>query len=102
MKKIIFLLVIIASGLGCKKDNSYNFSSSLIGKWSWVRSCGGFSGGCWTPQSASERINLVFTPDSIYNVYQADTLIASTRFHVYKSAYTDANGTALNVITNGS
>ncbi|MGA2408656.1 MAG: hypothetical protein ABSF81_18170 [Bacteroidales bacterium] len=79
MKKIIFLQVIIISCYGCKKDNSYNFSSSLIGKWSWVISCGGVV-GCLTPEIEHITIKLVFTADSIYNLYQNDTLRLSTIF----------------------
>jgi hypothetical protein len=97
MKKLIYLLLIILFVCGCEKDNSTNYSSSLIGKWSWVISCGGFA-GCSTPESSHTTMNLVFTVDSIYNVYQHDSLIISSRFHVYKTVSTDTKDT-LNVLT---
>jgi hypothetical protein len=96
MKKIIFLLVIIASCFGCKKDNSYNYSPSLIGKWSWFISCGGVV-GCLTPENEHVTINLVFTADSIYNLYQNDTLRLSTKFHTYKTI-SENNTTTTNIV----
>ena len=99
MKEIIFLLVVIASCFGCKKDNSYNFSSSLIGKWSWFISCGGFV-GCVTPEVEHVTINLVFTADSVYNYYTNDTLRTSYKFSIYKLVSTDGKDTT-NIIKYG-
>jgi hypothetical protein len=99
MKKIIFLLVIIASCFGCKKDNSYNYSPSLIGKWSWFISCGGVV-GCLTPAIEHVTINLVFTADSIYDNYANDTLKMSYRFHVSKLISADGKDTT-NIIKFG-
>ena len=96
----MLLLVIIVSSFGCKKDNSYNFSSSLVGKWSWFISCGGVA-GCWTPVSTRTTTNLVFTSDSIYNFYQNDTLKGSSRFSTYKLISVDGKDTS-NVIKLGS
>jgi hypothetical protein len=97
MKKLVFLLIIILFCNACEKDNSTNYSASLIGKWSWLVSCGGFA-GCSTPKSTHTTMNLVFTVDSIYNVYQHDSLIVSSRFHVYKLISTDTKDT-LNVLS---
>src|ERR1035437_6034150 len=96
MKKIIFLLMVIASCFGCKKDNSYTFSSSLMGKWSWFSSCGGVV-GCLTPEIEHVTINLVFTSDSIYNLYQNDTLRFSSIFHTYKSISADGKYTTYTI-----
>jgi hypothetical protein len=93
MKKIIFLLVIIVSSCGCKKDNSFNNSSGLIGKWSWVNTCIGYGTDCWTPTSTHTSSNVVFTSDSIYNFYQNDTLRLSSIFHTYKSISADGKYT---------
>jgi hypothetical protein len=83
MKKLLLLILMIISCYGCKKDNSFNYSSSLTGKWSWLRSCGGFA-GCVGPEIEHVTINVVFSSDSIYNYYQNDTLKYSTRFSTYK------------------
>jgi hypothetical protein len=93
MKKIIFLLVIIVSSCGCKKNNPFDNSSSLVGKWSWISTCGGLSYNCYTPTSTNQKINLVFTVDSTFNTYVNDTLRASTRFQTYISPASDFPGT---------
>ena len=93
MKKVIFFLVIILSCYGCKKDDTENYSSSLIGKWSWFISCVGTGTGCWTPSSTHTSRNLVFTSESIYSIYQNDTLRESSIFHTYKSISEDGNYT---------
>jgi len=81
---------------GCEKDNSMRYSSSLIGRWSWLRTCGGFA-GCLGPKEEHITITLVITNDSIYYDYVNDTLRLSSRFHTYESITADGNGT-LNVI----
>jgi len=83
MKKILFFLIIFIFFNGCKKDNSLNYSSSLIGEWSWLRTCGGFV-GCIGPEDEHSTNSIVFTTDSICNCYQNDTLRSSTRFHTHK------------------
>ncbi len=81
--RIIFLLAFVVVLSGCKKDNPETYSSSLIGEWSWVCTCGGFAGTCYYPQQTKESIRLVYTVDSIYNYYQNDTLRTSGKFHTY-------------------
>lgn len=83
MKKLIVILLIIVTNYGCEKDNTKYFSSSLIGEWSWFISCAGTGTACWTPSSTNTSGNLVFTSDSIYSIYQNDTLRASGKFHTY-------------------
>jgi hypothetical protein len=101
MKKIIILLVIIVFSLGCKKDDSFISSSSLIGEWSWLSTCGGIAGICYTPKSTNQRINLVFTVDSTYRSFINDTLKDSGIFHVYKLISADTNDTS-NILQYGS
>ena len=95
MKKIIFFLVIIVLSYGCKKDDSFISSSSIIGEWSWISTCGGIAGGCYTPKSTNQRINLVLTVDSIYKSIINDTIKDSGKFHVYKVISADMKDTSL-------
>ena len=56
---IILFALIIAS---CTKDNTtptYG-SSTLIGQWNWVFSCGGIAGVTYTPKSTGETIKIEF------------------------------------------
>ncbi|MCJ7446313.1 MAG: hypothetical protein MUO72_01330 [Bacteroidales bacterium] len=92
MKRIIFLLVIFISFYGCEKEGSFEYSSGLIGEWSLFRSCGGIV-GCTTPEITGIKMNLVFTTDSILNMYVNDTLLKSHKFKVDKITTTGRRGT---------
>lgn len=85
MNRILFLLVIIVSIYGCKKDDSFISSSGLIGEWSWISTCGLGGTDCQTPASTHTSHNLIFTPDSLFYFYQNDTLRISSIFHSYES-----------------
>lgn len=89
MKKIIFLLVIIVFSCGCKKNNSSDNSSGLIGEWSWISTCGLGGTNCQTPASTHTSHNLIFTSDSLFYIYQNDTLKISSIFHTYESGSVD-------------
>lgn len=93
MKKIGFLILLLLIVYGCKKNNPLEFSSSLIGEWSWINSCGGIAGICYTPKSTNQRINLVFTADSMFNTYRNDTLKISAKFQTYLLPPSDMPGT---------
>jgi hypothetical protein len=97
MKKLFYLFTIIFSLYACESENSTDYSASLIGEWSWISSCGGIAGICYTPKSTNQRINLVFTADSMFNTYRNDTLKASFKFQTYILPPSDMPGTA-NVI----
>ena len=97
MKRILFLLIIIAFCSGCKKDNS-DSSSSLIGNWSWVNTCVGTGNACWTPATENYSSNIVFTSDSSYNVFMNDTLSLSTKFHTSTQISEDGKNIT-NIIT---
>jgi len=85
MKNLAFYILILVSLTACKKDNLSNYSSNLIGKWSWIESCPGMRySGCWYPGSFYQAYDIVFDPDSTYNVFHLDTLKSSCKFHAYK------------------
>jgi hypothetical protein len=97
---LIFSLIMVIVGFGCKKTEIQHFSSSIIGEWTWVSTCGGFTGFCATPKSINDKVNLVFTADSILNYYQADTLRATSRFHIYRIIYADNPNDTMNILQN--
>jgi hypothetical protein len=84
-KTFIYIILFIFPFVACDKD--IYFSTSLIGKWSWISTCGGVTGACETPKSTNRRISLVFASDSICYEYQNDTLASSKRFYIYKLVY---------------
>jgi len=101
MKKITFLLLLIIYCSACKKDDSVISSSGIIGEWSWISTCGGIAGICYTPRSTNQRINLVFTVDSMYKSFINDTLKDSGKFHVYRLISADTKDTS-NILQYGS
>lgn len=50
MKNLIYLLIFTLGIISCSSDVETEIDNSeLIGKWNWISSCGGFTGGCWYP-----------------------------------------------------
>jgi hypothetical protein len=90
----MFIMVIIIFDSGCKKDNSLNNSTGIIGKCSWLNTCVGYGTDCRTPVSTNTSGKLVFTSDSIYNYYQNDTLKFSNNFHTYITVSEDGKYTS--------
>jgi hypothetical protein len=82
-------MIVISLCLGCKKVNSTSSSSSLIGEWSWISTCGLGGTDCKTPASTYTSNKIVFTSDSLYYNYQNDTLRISGIFHTYESGSED-------------
>jgi hypothetical protein len=100
MKKLILSFIVILSAfIGCEKEKPPVYSSSLIGKWSWLSTCGGIAGTCYTPKTTQTNINLIFTKDSICYTYRNDTLRYTVRIHTYK-VITQFNDT-VNILTQG-
>jgi hypothetical protein len=57
MKKLVILvLIVIAFYEGCKKDDSFVSSSSLIGECHWISTCSGIAGICYTSKSRLKGI----------------------------------------------
>jgi len=84
MKRRIFLSLMIVFCLGCKKDNSIDYSSGLIGQWSWFSSCGGTTNtACWTPDTVHPSFDIDFTWNSVFNVYQNGNISESSRYNTY-------------------
>ena len=81
-KSLMFIFVIIAIDYGCEKNN-VTVPQSLVGEWSWISTCGGIYPNCSTPESTHRNIRTIYTPDSLYNYYQNDTLKLSVKFNTY-------------------
>ena len=63
MKKIFCLFILTLGFISCSSDDENAIDNSeLIGKWNWVSSCGGFTGGCWYP-SEDNYESVEFTND---------------------------------------
>ena len=81
MKRLLYFCILILSVcIGCKENPVGPSSPSLIGKWNWVKSVGGFTGGTFTPQTEHHTSTIVFAADSSYRMYLNDSLAASSTF----------------------
>jgi hypothetical protein len=84
MKFAAFLILIMFIEYGCEKKEPVSYSTSLVGEWSWLITCGGFA-GCTTPATSNLTMRLVFTEDSLFYDYVNDTLRLSGRYFTYDS-----------------
>jgi hypothetical protein len=68
----------------CKKDKS-PASTSIIGKWRWVKSIGGIAGSTVTPKSTGYNLSEEFKADSTYKFFKNDSLIAQGKFSIVRN-----------------
>jgi len=63
MKKLIYLFILSLGITTCSSDDETRIDNSeLIGKWNWISSCGGLTGGCWYPNENNYE-SIEFTND---------------------------------------
>jgi hypothetical protein len=75
---------------GCTKNssptqivsNDHQSDTTYIGSWNWVKSIGGFAGGTRTPASEGYNIKIVLKTDSTFELYDNDTLNATTKYYI--------------------
>jgi hypothetical protein len=53
---------------------------NIFGKWEWIRSCGGFAGGCITPASQGYTLRIEFNPSGIYKKFKNNSLTEQKTF----------------------
>lgn len=80
MKKIVLSLACLSlCSFGCDSNPSSSPSQTLIGKWVWVYSFGGFSGGYIYPTPGVES-TISFTTNGGYSSHRNDTLVVSAKY----------------------
>ncbi len=81
---IIFSATISLLLVGCKNNlptqSSARLDTSITGSWSWIKSTGGYAGSTITPASVGYTIKISFKPNSVFELYHNDTLLASTDY----------------------
>jgi len=86
----VFLFIIIIGFSMCKKETSLDYSSDLVGKWSWIVTCPGTNkSDCVGPDSIHPSFEIAFTTKSIFNVSHNDSISVSSKYSTYKSVYND-------------
>ncbi len=91
MKKLMYIIILTLGIVSCtSNDETVIDNSELLGKWNWISSCGGFTGGCWYPGEENYS-SIEFTK----NVYiEKNNGVIATRIN-YAITDTYLNGTDL-------
>ena len=88
--KLLFVALITAILVSCAKDRtntkptSLDVPSSLIAKWNWNYSTGGYAGITYTPVSTGEVRRIEFAADYNYKYYVNDILKSEDKFEIQK------------------
>lgn len=109
MKLSVLLFAVLLTSAGCDREvlsGPEEISSGkdeLSGKWEWIGSCGGFTGGCWYPnENHHQQIEFKFGNIYIRTVNRVKTIQTSYSITVsheeggikyYKLAFGDGRET---------
>lgn len=75
----LFLILLMSF---CWFGYSQNKSKQLVGKWEWIESSGGITGGIMTPKSEGYTIQSEFTKKGIYRSYKDGLLNLQMKYKV--------------------
>lgn len=85
-RSVGFATLLTVLALGCEdsvsRPEDTDAFPELIGQWEWLRACGGWSGGCRTPQSTGLTMTWVFSADGFFQWFKSDSLFLSGPFRV--------------------
>jgi hypothetical protein len=82
---LIFIALVFCSASSCNKNDDPGPSSSLVGKWRWVKSVGGIAGTTLTPQTEGFTQTQVYGADSTYKMYRNNAIELENTFTVVKN-----------------
>jgi hypothetical protein len=97
---LIFTIVIFCSVGSCNKDK-LPASTSIVGKWRWVKSIGGFAGMTLTPQSAGYNQRKEFNADSTFKAFKNDSLTTEGKFSIVRN-YKYSSSENIDVLKTGT
>ena len=89
-KKLVLITLVGFIFFSCEKV-AINKTDSILGQWNWKTTTGGITGSTYTPESTRKKIIIEFTSDSIFKLYQNDTLTVECPFHTFS----DTSGSQL-------
>ena len=76
---LIFTVVIFCSVGSCNKEE-LPASTSIVGKWRWIKSVGGFAGMTLTPQGTGYNQRKEFNADRTFRAFKNDSLTTEGKF----------------------
>jgi hypothetical protein len=82
--RIVLPIFFIVTFLSCKKDNENDLQklNTVVGEWTWINSCGGFTGtDMQTPTSSNSTKRIIFKDNSEFIMLEnGDTIHKTTYF----------------------
>lgn len=93
---LIFTVITLCSFNSCNKKGEPG-PTSIVGKWRWVKSVGGFAGQTITPQTAKYNLHEEFNADSTFKAFKNDSITAQGKFSIVKN-YKLSSSTTVDVL----
>jgi hypothetical protein len=86
MLRCIVLFIAVCWLTACSNSSSSETQSdSLLGRWQWNRTDGGFAGRTYTPATEGYSFAINFSSGSDYSIYRNDTLVRSGAYTILSS-----------------
>ena len=86
MKYFVLMVAVLAlcSVSSCNKEK-LSPSTSIVGKWRWVKSVGGIGGFTLTPKSEGISLREEFYADSTFKTFRNDSITMQGKFSIVRN-----------------
>jgi hypothetical protein len=103
MKHVVLICIVLTlcSFNSCNKKDQPG-PVSIVGKWRWVKSVGGFAGQTITPQKAKYNLREEFNADSTFKTYKNDSVTVQGKYSIIKNYKLSSSNTVDVLKTNKS
>lgn len=89
MKRILFFITIFGLTISCTKDEPIPAEQeSLVGKWIWKSTCGGYTNGCIYPDGNNVE-TIEFSSDLLYTKMVNGVIEAQEKYSITDTIETD-------------
>lgn len=83
---LVIAALLLCSVSSCHKDGSPGpASTSIVGRWRWVKSVGGIAGMTITPQSAGYNLTQVYGANNTFKLYKNDSLELQSKYSIIRN-----------------
>lgn len=78
---VLFSIVIVS----CSNEDEETIHQTILGKWNWIESYGGFSGNMrYTPENTSVEKQLIFKDNGVVDLISNTDTVYDTRYFITK------------------
>jgi hypothetical protein len=83
---LVIAALLLCSVSSCHKDGSPGpASTSIVGRWRWVKSVGGIAGTTVTPANNGFNLTQVYGADGSFKLYKNDSLELQSKFSIIRN-----------------